>query len=220
MSKVKKERGLIVALDKPNLEEIRELAKRLNGAEGNFALKVGRTLEQAFGANILTLLGMEAPSLPIIYDGKIADIPYISCEIAKQAYECGADAVIMQGFVGPDVIEALVNLQMGDVIVVASMTHPGSQYHIDKHVGDIVAEAAAMKANGLVLPATRSEIISTVAHIADGEGMYIISPGIKAQGAQPGDAIRAGADYEVVGRAIYNAEDPARAAMDLYEQIR
>lgn len=38
-------------------------------------------------------------NVPIIYDGKIADIPYISTLIAKFAYRLGADAVIVHGIV-------------------------------------------------------------------------------------------------------------------------
>ena len=36
----------------------------------------------------------------------------------------------------------------------------------------------------------------------------IISPGIGAQGASPGDALKAGADFEIIGRMIIKAEDP------------
>ena len=34
------------------------------------------------------------------------------------------------------------------------------------------------------------------------------------------DAIRAGADYVVVGRPILNADDPGKAALSFHEEIR
>jgi len=50
--------------------------------------------------------------------------------------------------------------------------------------------------------------------------MLIISPGVGAQGAPFGSAIRAGADYEIVGRAIYASQDPAAAAHAAVEEQR
>jgi len=42
---------------------------------------------------------------------------------------------------------------------------------------------------------------------------------LKAQGAEVGDAIKTGADYEIIGRAIYGASDPKKAAEELYKEI-
>ena len=54
-----------------------------------------------------------------------------------------------------------------------------------------------------------------------GKGLVIVTPGVRPEGAAPGDqkrvatpaeAIHAGANYLVVGRPITAASDPARAA--------
>jgi orotidine-5'-phosphate decarboxylase len=50
--------------------------------------------------------------------------------------------------------------------------------------------------------------------------LVIISPGVKAQGARPGDAIRAGADFEIVGRGIYASAEPRRSAAEIAEEIK
>ena len=38
--------------------------------------------------------------------------------------------------------------------------------------------------------------------------LTIIPPGVGAQGGSAGDAIRAGADYVIAGRSIYQSDDP------------
>ena len=72
--RLKKEKGIIVAFDMEDTEFALELARDLRGARGNFVIKVGRPLEMRAGIGILAQI-KDASGLPIIYDGKIADIP-------------------------------------------------------------------------------------------------------------------------------------------------
>ena len=50
--------------------------------------------------------------------------------------------------------------------------------------------------------------------------LKILSPGVGAQGGKASDAISAGADYVIVGRAIYGSEDPRASAEAFAEDIR
>ena len=63
---------------------------------------------------------------------------------------------------------------------------------------------------------------------AVGANFRIVCPGIRAQGSSRGDqvrtvtafeAVRAGADYIVVGRPIRDAEDPLQAARAISDEI-
>ena len=45
--------------------------------------------------------------------------------------------------------------------------------------------------------------------------LSIISPGVGAQGGSVGGTIRAGADYVIVGRSIYQPDDPAAGAKQI-----
>jgi len=216
--RLKKEKGIIVAFDMEDTEFALELARDLRGARGNFVIKVGRPLEMRAGIGILAQI-KDASGLPIIYDGKIADIPYISQRIASNAYDAGADAVILHGFVGSDVVNAVKALGKGDVIAVVEMTHPGSDEFIQPAAERIAMMVARTGLEGVVLPATKPERVRNLARIVQRENAYIIAPGIKTQGASPGDAIVNGADYEVVGRAIYNAEEPKLAAETIYSEV-
>ena len=208
MSKLIKEPGIIVAFDMENQIDAIKLARELMFADGNFVIKVGRPLEMACGMSIISQI-RNATTVPIIYDGKIADIPYISAKIAEAAYDKGADAVIMHSFVGNDVIEAVVELNRGDVIVVVEMSHPG--WPRDLFPYTMVADLRGSGINGIVLPATKPDLIRGISNMMDND-TYIISPGIGAQGAKIGDAVTKGATYEIVGRSIYESDDPVAAA--------
>jgi orotidine-5'-phosphate decarboxylase len=48
----------------------------------------------------------------------------------------------------------------------------------------------------------------------------ILAPGVGAQGGKASEAIAAGADAVIVGRAIYEAKDPAKAAREITNEIR
>ena len=49
--------------------------------------------------------------------------------------------------------------------------------------------------------------------------LTIISPGVGTQGGSAGDTIRAGADYVIVARSIYQSDDPAAGAKQIADEI-
>lgn len=210
---IKKDRGLIVALDMRDQAAALRIARDLRGIDANIVFKVGRILEMAAGIGICAGLKEASWGIPIIYDGKIADIPEVSAEIAKEAYLYGADAVICHGIVG--CAEAIKALGMGQVISVVAMSHPEADL-----INRLRMETArrSREMDGAVFPATAPQMIQEVKGLLSPK-TFIISPGVITQGAEPGAAIRMGADYEIVGRAITRAPDPAEAAKRLYETI-
>ena len=217
ISRLKKQPGIMVAFDMEDAASAVHIAEELSGADGNFAIKIGRPLEMQTGKEIISRV-RDATDIPIIYDGKIADIPYISAKIAGIAYDAGADAVIMHAFVGMDAVREVVDLKKGDVITVIEMTHPGSVECLEPVSETLIRKTSEIGVDGVVLPATRPERVRVLSELLDSE-TYIISPGIRAQGAEPGDAIVNGSDYEVVGRAIYQSENPKKAAEHIYREI-
>lgn len=193
------------------------LAEELGSADGNFAIKVGRPLEMQTGKEIISRI-RAVTDIPIIYDGKIADIPYVSAKIAEIAYDAGADGVIMHAFVGADAVCEVVDLGKGDVITVIEMTHPGSVEYLEPISERLIQMVSGIGVDGVVLPATRPERVKRLSELLESE-TYIISPGVHAQGAEPGDAVTSGADYEIVGRAIYRSENPKASAERIYREI-
>jgi len=157
-----------------------------------------------------------------IADFKVADIDNTSRWIGKQAMEMGFDAVIAHPFVGYE--KGLSGLfeevrgHDGGVVLVINMSHPGSKEFITPNAEKLAEFARDRGADGVIAPATRPEEVGE-ARSRIGPDILLLTPGIGAQGGQPGDAIAAGADYEIVGRAIYQAENPGQSAEKIKEQI-
>jgi orotidine-5'-phosphate decarboxylase len=154
----------------------------------------------------------------VICDFKIADIPNINKLIVEQAMSRGASAVICHGFTGDDSVKACVDAAKGQVFVVTEMSHPGGKQFTAPLADKFAALAKSAGARGIVAPATRPERIAALRKIIG--GLEIISPGVGAQGGKASDAIRAGADYIIVGRAIYDAPDPGSAAKALADEVK
>jgi orotidine-5'-phosphate decarboxylase len=200
---LKQENGIILALD----VDTREKALAVCGEAADFvdAIKVGYPLVLKTDLSIVGEL--KQFQKPIITDFKVADIPIVSQRICEAAVDAGADYVIVHGFVGEDVVKACS--KAAKIFVVAEMSHPGAVDFMAKDA-ESIAEIARKYAVGIVAPATRPERIKELREVVG--DLTIISPGVKAQGASVGDAIRAGADFEIIGRGIYEAGEPRKAA--------
>ena len=98
------------------------------------------------------------------------------------------------------------------------MSHPGAELFMAPLAERMARLAAEVDATGVVAPATRPEKISLIRSIIGGR--TIISPGVGAQGGSAGAALEAGADYLIVGRSIYEAEDPVASAKRFLALVR
>jgi orotidine-5'-phosphate decarboxylase len=199
-----------LALDVNGSENAIEVARKT--ANYIDAIKVGYPLVLSAGLEIIA--DLKKIGLPIIADFKVADVPHVSAEICRLATKAGADFVIVQGVMGRDVVEACSKIAR--LFVVSDMSHPGALDFISGHNQEI-ASLAKRFAEGIVAPATRPQTIKTLRSIVG--DLIIISPGVKAQGAKVGSAISAGADFEIIGRAIYNSKDQTLAAEQIKNQI-
>ena len=179
------------------------------------AVKVGWPLILATGPDIISDI---AKLKDVICDMKIADIPSVNTLIVDQAIRRGASAVICHGFVGDDSVKACVEAAKGQAFVVTEMSHPGGKQFTAPVADKLAALARSAGARGIVAPATRPERIAELRKIIG--KLEIISPGVGAQGGKASDTIKAGADYIIVGRAIYEAQDPKAAAKALADEVK
>jgi orotidine-5'-phosphate decarboxylase len=182
------------------------------------AIKVGYPLVLATGLSIakdLADLG-----LPLIADFKVADIPNTNRLICEAVFAAGFDAVIAHGFVGADAARTCVEVAHnhgGEAYIVAEMSHPGATEFFHGGVAErIAALAVTSGADGIIAPATRPDRISELRGIIGNRKIY--SPGVGAQGGDP-DVVARLVDGIIVGRSIYEAEDPAAAA-ERFSRIR
>ncbi|HJH30612.1 MAG TPA: orotidine-5'-phosphate decarboxylase [Methanosarcinaceae archaeon] len=210
---------LILALDVTDKESALSIAQDVH--EYVDAIKVGYPLVLATGLGIIKDLSKYAP---VIADFKVADIPNTDRLICEQVFKAGADAVIVHGFTGQDSLDACVETARGsgsgkDIYVVTEMSHPGGVEFFRPVAGSIAKIALDAGASGVVAPATRPERVREIRSIIGSE-LSIISPGVGAQGGIAADVIKAGADWVIVGRSIYQADSPKDAAAEIVAEMQ
>ena len=103
------------------------------------------------------------------------------------------------------------------MFVVTEMSHPGGQRFTAPVAEDLAKIAVTTSATGIVASATRPDRVRRLREIVG--RLLILSPGAGAQGGKAADAIAAGADYVIVGRAITESPDPAAAAREIGGEI-
>ena len=208
------DRRLILALDVTDPAKSRSLAKALR-AEVD-AIKVGWALFLSGGRELIREL---AGFGYLLCDLRTAEIPTTTRLIVEQVVALGAGGIITQGFVGEDSVRAAVEVAgRAEVFVITEMSHPGGAQFTAPHAEEIAKIAVRAGAAGIVAPATRPERVKALRAIVGSR--LILCPGVGAQGGKAKDAIAAGADAIIVGRAIYEAGNPAKAAREIAEEIR
>jgi orotidine-5'-phosphate decarboxylase len=175
------------------------------------AIKLGYPLILSCGLAIAD--EMAEHDLPLIADFKVADIPNTNRLIAEQVFDAGFSSVICHGFTGKDSVLACVETAFdcgGSCYVVAEMSHPGATGFFYGGMAEKIASLAMeCGADGIIAPATRPERVKLMRGIVGTR--KILSPGVGAQGGDA-DTVAKFVDGIIVGRAIYNAENPATAA--------
>lgn len=157
-----------------------------------------------------------------VADVKLADIGYVGKLIVDKIYESGFNAIIIHGFTGFEdgVGETVAYASRKGLypIIVAAMSHKGAQEYLNRVSGDIILNSLNYPVDGYILPATYREYISFYRGVVGNR--VILSPGIGKQGAEPGSAIKYGADLEIVGRLIYMDEAPISRVRELHGVLR
>lgn len=211
----------IVALDNigSNIEGLKEITQKTCSLVAGYKLGWPNFI----GANprdILNAVKASCQGKMIIADLKLADIFYTMKRVLDMFPE-GLHSVIAHALIGTNgaLLELKDYLEKRGInlILVASMSHPGSRDVIDKCYEDTLEIIKLIEPWGIVAPATRPRIITRLRKEL-GRDIVILSPGIGAQGARPGDALRAGADYEIIGRMITTSPDPAGILKEIVEE--
>ncbi len=208
---------LIVAVDdkscsKGLLSTISDLSRMASG------VKVGVPTLISCGLGFLRDLRASAKDALVIADLKLADVGDVMVKTASlvKGY---VDAIIAHAFVGRsgalDQLSESAKKWGLKLVLVASMSHPGSLEFYDVVFEGVLRLINDVGPWGVVAPATRPQVVSSIRRLLP--HVKILAPGIGAQGARPGEAICAGADYEIVGRAVLGSPDPARALNELGE---
>ena len=209
---------IILAMDLMDLKEAERVCESIN--EYIDTIKIGYPLTLAEG---LSTIGFFKDNFDykVICDYKVADIPATNEKIANQTFDAGADAIICHGFVGPDSVEAckLSAEDHGtDVFLLTEMSHPGAVKFLQKDADEIARMGVKMGIDNYVAPSTRLDRLSQIRDIV-GKEAFIISPGVGTQGGDPKETLRYSSAL-IIGRSIYNAEDPKKATEEIIDSIK
>lgn len=197
------------------------------------AVKINRQLVLALGLQHgvdVIVENAHSLSLPTIMDAKLNDVAHTNESMMKAYLQAGFDAIIaspVPGWEGGlDSVFRIAGEERKSVILLVHMSNAGAERFYSMMAGgtgtlrpmfEYFAEMAVQwMAHGVVVGATRPETVSRVREII-GEKAKIYSPGVGVQGGDAVAALRAGADYLIVGRSIFSSRDPAKAASELRE---
>jgi orotidine-5'-phosphate decarboxylase len=214
MEEMRRDTGLIIALDETDAVSALKIAEAVSDSVD--AIKINWPLVLSAGPEVITRLSEISD---VICDFKVADIPNTVRLIVEGAVSRNASGVIVHAFTGEDSLrEAVAAAGDADIYAVTEMSHPGGRTFTALHAEEMAEMGMRCGVAGFIAPATRPDRIRTIRSLVG--GLRIISPGAGAQGGSAHSAISAGADYVIVGRAIYGAKDPAAAAAAVANEIR
>jgi orotidine-5'-phosphate decarboxylase len=226
-------RRLIVALDVPTAKEAIELVNQLESTCQWF--KVGMELFVATGPAILETIVSRGHS--IFLDLKFIDIPNTVAGGVRSAAKLGVKMMTIHAAGGPAMLAAargalegmtdppellavsvLTSMDQGQLEATGVERHPAAQAELLARMG----MAAGLR--GFVCSPEEVAALRSMT----GPGGVLVTPGIRPSGAAigdqsristPGDALRLGASYLVVGRPITMANDPAEAAARVLREM-
>lgn len=216
---------VIVALDLPSPREALELVDRLGDGPGFY--KVGSQLFTAAGPQICQALAKRGKR--VFLDLKFHDIPNTVAGSVRAAAELGVSMLTVHAAGGPAMLAAAreaAGEEGPQVLAVTLLTSLGSEdvpHIFGRSPVSLVDEVVRLA--GLAAEAGLFGVVASVTEVKSvkrryGEGLKVVSPGIRLPSDEPGDqtryaspteAARAGADYIVVGRSVIAARDPAEA---------
>ncbi|MBR2558524.1 MAG: orotidine-5'-phosphate decarboxylase [Methanobrevibacter sp.] len=209
--------NLILALDVMSESEAVEICRQLTDYIDT--IKIGYPLALAEGLEIINKLKGEF-GYQVICDFKVADIDATNSKICDETFKAGADAIICHGFVGSDSVKACLDVAdkyEKELFLLTEMSHPGARMFLQKNADAIAQMGVEMGIKNYVAPATRLDRLSDIRNIV-GEDAYIISPGVGKQGGD-GKKTLEYSNAIIVGRSIYEADNPKIACEKLIESL-
>jgi len=226
---------LIFALDVDSYEEAKRWVELLHDKVGLF--KIGKQLFTKCGPEVVRMV--KDAGGEVFLDLKYHDIPNTVAKAGVEACRLGARIFNVHALGGREMMEKVVAetdacdcgnrpLRIAVTILTSSTEETLKGVGIDRPVEEMVPRLAKLTKDagmdGVVASPKEVKLIRE----ACGDDFVIITPGVRPAFAAlddqkrvttPADAIRAGADYLVIGRPISAADDPVAAAELILEEI-
>ncbi|MEE0777300.1 MAG: orotidine-5'-phosphate decarboxylase [Bacillota bacterium] len=231
---------IIVALDVPTKEDALAIVDELGDAVG--AYKIGMQLYNAVGPSILEEVAKRNGK--VFLDLKFHDIPNTVASAARTVANLGvfmfnvhaSGGYTMMAEAAKALKEEAEKLGVEKplfiaVTVLTSMSGEELQNEVgvSRAIGDQVVALAKMAKEAGMDGVVASPLEIEMIREACGPDFLIVTPGIRPRDAAlgdqkrvktPGEAVRDGADYLVIGRPITKAPDRLAAVRDIVEEIK
>jgi orotidine-5'-phosphate decarboxylase len=230
---------IIAALDVPSAEEAVKLAEQVAPSVGGF--KIGMELFTAAGPDVVKRIRETGTS--VFLDLKFHDIPNTVAKAVAAAVRLDVQMLTVHASGGLEMLTAAEKaaeetaweigqappLVLGVTILTSLDSNALSTIGLDPNVGRQVRRLANMSntagLRGLVCsPLEVAELRQTLPR-----SVQLVTPGIRLKASpaddqkrtlSPQEALAAGANWVVIGRPIYAAEDPRAAAEAILETVR
>jgi orotidine-5'-phosphate decarboxylase len=230
---------LIVALDVETPLRARELFSALRDVVGMF--KIGSQLFTAAGPDFVREI--VAAGSRVFLDLKFHDIPNTVAAASREAARLGVSIFNVHAAGGSEMMkrtaEAVTEVSEREalsrpvVIAVtvltsadaATLAEVGVEFNPQEQVLKLARLAESCGIDGVV---ASPQEVALLRSAIERESFVLVTPGVRPAGASahdqkrvmtPAEAVRAGADYLVVGRAILEAADPEAAAQKILEEM-
>lgn len=229
---------IIFALDVENRQEAQKWIDKIGAHVGCF--KVGKELFTASGPEVVTLIKKGGGG--VFLDLKFHDIPNTVAAASVQAVRLGVDMFNIHALGGYDMMaktaeavrreadnSGLAKPVLIAVTILTSMTdesleEAGIMTPVAEEVLKLALLAKRAGLDGVVASPQEIQMIKE----ACGSDFVVVTPGVRPSFASlddqqrvmtPSEAVRAGADYLVIGRPIRKADDPLRAIRLIEEEL-
>jgi orotidine-5'-phosphate decarboxylase len=229
---------LIFALDVEHFAEAQKLVGLLKGHVGLF--KVGKQLFTHSGPKVIDMIRNKGEK--VFLDLKFHDIPNTVAKAGEEATKLGSTMFTVHSMGGYEMMKGAVESSRNTakqlntpkpfilaVTILTSMDEAileevGIKTPLEEQVVRLARLAKRAGVSGVVASPREISLIRDYC----GLDFLIVTPGVRPASTAkddqkrtltPGEAIRAGANYIVVGRPIKEADNPVRAADEIVEEI-
>lgn len=221
---------IIVALDVSSERDVEEVLSKLPAAR---FVKVGMELFYSTGPSLVQRL--KERGLRVFLDLKVHDIPNTAAGAMRSLSKLGCDLLNLHCAGGLEMMQRAKEAvsEQTTLIGVTQLTSTNQQI-LNEQLGiagtveeSVLNYAKLAKDAGLAGVVCSPLEVTALKHVC-GKEFLAITPGVRPQGASnqdqkrimtPGEAIKAGSDYLVIGRPIVANEDPNGAFLKILEEI-
>jgi orotidine-5'-phosphate decarboxylase len=227
---------VIFALDVDNFAAAQQWVSMLNGHVGMF--KVGKQLFTAYGPEVVRMI--EKHGANIFLDLKYHDIPNTVAAASVEAARLKVKLINLHALGGYEMMSRTVerlqeefrDKERPSILAVTILTSSTSEtlreVGIELPVSEMVVKLAKLAQKAGIDGVVASPLEVPLIRETCGNDFIIVTPGVRPASAAtddqkrvmaPGEAVKAGSDYLVIGRPISAAPDPLTAIEAIIDEI-